>query len=177
MEQITKPQPVYLYILMRTDLASMNPGKAVAQGSHAANQMAFQARRFDTVRPLLEEWERDGALETVYNRIRAENAGASFDKLTDELKKARDDFDANYKPGNSDGFGTCICLGVTERQMRAKIDAARRLGYHAGITHDPSYPLRDGDSFHLIPLDTCGFVFGRKDMVLSLLLADLDLMA
>lgn len=28
---------VALYILMRTDMASLNPGKAVAQGSHAAN--------------------------------------------------------------------------------------------------------------------------------------------
>ena len=26
-----------LYILMRNDLASMNPGKAIAQGSHATN--------------------------------------------------------------------------------------------------------------------------------------------
>lgn len=30
-----------LYILMRTDLTSMNPGKAVAQGAHAANQFAY----------------------------------------------------------------------------------------------------------------------------------------
>lgn len=31
-----------LYILMRNDLASLNPGKAIAQGSHAAN--AFTKR-------------------------------------------------------------------------------------------------------------------------------------
>ena len=29
-----------LYILMRNDLASMNPGKAIAQGSHAASAFA-----------------------------------------------------------------------------------------------------------------------------------------
>lgn len=32
-----------LYIIMRSDLASMNPGKAIAQGSHAANKAACHA--------------------------------------------------------------------------------------------------------------------------------------
>ena len=36
-----------LYILMRTDLESMNPGKAVAQGAHAATKfiLEFKSRR------------------------------------------------------------------------------------------------------------------------------------
>lgn len=32
----------YLYILMRSDLDSLNPGKMVAQGAHAANQFTHQ---------------------------------------------------------------------------------------------------------------------------------------
>jgi peptidyl-tRNA hydrolase len=32
-----KDNDLVLYILMRTDLDSMNPGKAIAQGAHAAN--------------------------------------------------------------------------------------------------------------------------------------------
>jgi peptidyl-tRNA hydrolase len=133
-----KQAPVYLYILMRTDLGSMNPGKAVAQGTHAANQCVFHARQGSAdLGKLLQEWEGE----------------------------------------TGKGFGTCICLGVTERQMRTKVAMAQRLGFHADITHDPSYPLKDGDSFHLIPLDTCGYVFGRKDLLLSVLMADLDLMA
>jgi len=36
------PDPV-LYILMRSDMASLNPGKAMAQAAHAANQMVYEA--------------------------------------------------------------------------------------------------------------------------------------
>ena len=36
-----------LYILMRSDLPSMNPGKAMAQASHASNAMTFNADCLD----------------------------------------------------------------------------------------------------------------------------------
>lgn len=35
----------------------------------------------------------------------------------------------------------------------------------AGWVHDPTYPLRDGEVTHEIPLDTCAFVFGEKEDV------------
>lgn len=110
-----------LYILMRTDLASLNPGKACAQASHAANQCVA--------------W---GTHETV-----AQDLGAWAD--------AR-------------GFGTCVVLGAPDVDaMRATVVAAAAAGHHAGVTHDPEYPLRDGVFTHLIPLDTCAFIFGRRD--------------
>ena len=34
----------YLYILMRNDMDSLNPGKAVAQGAHAANVFAEKVK-------------------------------------------------------------------------------------------------------------------------------------
>lgn len=37
-----EPNP-YLYLLIRKDLPSLNPGKAVAHGAHAANQFTFEA--------------------------------------------------------------------------------------------------------------------------------------
>ncbi len=43
-----------LYIIMRTDLASMNPGKAIAQGSHASNAAAKHAENM--VPGLYEDW-------------------------------------------------------------------------------------------------------------------------
>jgi peptidyl-tRNA hydrolase len=45
-----------LYILMRNDMASMNPGKAAAQAAHAANQFvkAAQTRNVHALR----EWEK-----------------------------------------------------------------------------------------------------------------------
>ncbi len=73
------------------------------------------------------------------------------------------------------GFGTCIVLSVNEAQMRWIVELSGKHGHHAGITHDPGYPLRDGATTHHIPLDTCGYVFGRKPM-LEPFLGDLDLM-
>lgn len=37
-----------LYILMRTDLPSMNPGKAMAQASHASNKFVFDVKNMNT---------------------------------------------------------------------------------------------------------------------------------
>lgn len=112
-----------LYVLMRTDLASMNPGKAVAQGAHAANQCAHEVllSEDDDLLELLGEWEGQ----------------------------------------TGHGFGTTITLGVSEAQMRAAVLVARALGLHARVIHDPTYPLIDGETLHLLPLDTCAFVFGR----------------
>lgn len=47
--------PVVLYLLMRTDLASMNPGKACAQAHHAATHMAAQLRHLEAT-CLYDEW-------------------------------------------------------------------------------------------------------------------------
>lgn len=69
---------------------------------------------------------------------------------------------ASWEASTGHGFGTCIVLGVDEVQMRETVDVARDLGLHCGITHDPSYPLMDGKVLHLLPLDTCGWVFGGK---------------
>jgi peptidyl-tRNA hydrolase len=130
------PQP-YLYILMRTDLASMNPGKAVAQGAHAANQFQTRAQSktpATITRLLYEDWA-----------------------------------------GSADGFGTTITLGVNEKQMRSAVDYANRCGFMSGVVHDPTYPLVDGECLHLLPLDTCGWVFGEKTD-LQWLFTDLSLM-
>ena len=60
------------------------------------------------------------------------------------------------------GFGTCIVLKVTGPEMRQAVSLAKLMGIHAGIVHDPSYPVFDGEKVQTIPLDTCAFVFGRK---------------
>jgi len=113
-----------LYILMRNDLASLNSGKAVAQGSHAANQMVYDARLSEETKNMVEQWSSEAS-----------------------------------------GFGTCLVLSVNEYQMRSAVALAKSFGIHAGITHDPTYPLRDGEAFHLVPLDTCAYVFGYKHML------------
>lgn len=41
------PEPT-LYILMRTDMVSMNPGKAMAQAAHAANAFVYSTSNDDS---------------------------------------------------------------------------------------------------------------------------------
>jgi hypothetical protein len=138
---MTNKTPI-LYILMRTDMASMNPGKAVAQGSHAANQMQTRvASATQYIQDCFNEWQ---------------NQGAS-------------------------GFGTAICLSVDDRMMRRVMDGLAisvmapdfALG---GIVRDPTYPLRDGEVTHLIPVDTCAYLFGYKEDI-GYLVSTLSLMS
>jgi peptidyl-tRNA hydrolase len=137
--KLPEPKDPYLYILMRSDLASLNPGKAVAQGAHAANQCAFEigeltAESMDIIN-LFEQWQ----------------------------------------SSTPQGFGVTITLDVSGEQLPLVVDAAKRMGIAAGVTHDPSYPLQDGAVIHSIPLDTCGYVFGNKSD-LSILLGRFDLL-
>ena len=108
-----------LYILMRTDMDSMNPGKAMAQAAHAANQ------------------------------FRHEHEGVDLRKWENETRK---------------GFGTTIVLGVgSEEELQNCIEDAQQDSIAAGIVHDPTYPLKDGTCLHLIPVNTCGYVFTTPD--------------
>lgn len=58
------------------------------------------------------------------------------------------------------GFGTTITLAVSgQPELSDMISIAKKHGYPACIIHDPSYPVRDGAITHLIPIDTCGYIF------------------
>ena len=146
-------QEPYLYILMRSDLDSLNPGKAVAQGAHAANQCAFMMRK-------LADTTDDDATDQESKRNRR------------SLRLWR-----QWETSTRQGFGVTICLDVpNDTTLRSVVDAAQSMGLSAGVTHDPSYPLLDGRFLHLIPLDTCGYVFGDKEQ-LRILLGQFDLLA
>ena len=129
-----------LYILMRTDMDSMNPGKAMAQASHASNAFVSNA-------------------EPGYN-------------IDEELFNA-------WQQSTPQGFGTVLVLGVTEAQMRTAVSVAESFGvdrFPCDIIHDPTYPLQDGDTTHLIPVDTCGYIFGDKeDPLLESILQNFEL--
>lgn len=60
------------------------------------------------------------------------------------------------------GFGTVLTLAVDAADMRQAVSLAELLGLHAGVTHDPTYPILDGDKCHTLPVDTCAYVFGKK---------------
>lgn len=120
-----------LYILMRSDMDSLNPGKACAQAAHAANQFVFNL----TERP-------------------------GINTPADQVIKL--DLLERWREATGQGFGTTITLDVTGEILPKVVLFARTAGFEAAVTHDPSYPLLDGETLHLLPLDTCGYIFGDK---------------
>ena len=108
-----------LYILIRSDLTSLNPGKLGAQTSHAASTFAH-----------------------FYGKTKAYKEWAS---QTDQ------------------GFGVVVTKAAKIRELTSTVSLAKAAGYFASIILDPSYPISDGEVTHSIPLDTCGFIFGRTD--------------
>lgn len=119
-----KDMPV-LFILMRTDLASMNPGKAIIQGSHAANMAVYEAGGTK----FLKEWEEQAG---------GYGTGVSFDG------------------GSYDRINEVLLKIEAQKFLHPQLNDV-----FYGWLHDPTYPLRDGDVTHFIPLDTCAYVFCR----------------
>lgn len=132
----------YLYILMRNDMESMNPGKAVAQGAHAANAFVFN---------VMQRWN------------------ASWNNTSMTLSPTQKDLFIGWQGSSLQGFGVTICLEVNGDQLEGAVSIAQRSGFIAGIAHDPSYPIRDGKVVHLLPLNTCGWVFGPKHDLVPIL--------
>ena len=113
-----------LYILMRTDMDSMNPGKACAQAAHAANQFVTLHSFTHTQLDKLRKWQ----AQTKY------------------------------------GFGTTIVLDAgAYNELEEYMEVASGSGLTHGKVTDPTYPVQDGQVTHLLPIITCGYVFGKKD--------------
>lgn len=113
-----------LYILMRTDMDSMNPGKACAQAAHAANQFVEFVSKSTGHHKQCNEWREQTGL----------------------------------------GFGTTIVLDAGNKQaLHWLLVDAIEAGLYNGEVEDPTYPVQDGDVTHLLPIITCGYVFGKRD--------------
>lgn len=122
-----------LYILMRNDLNSMNPGKAIAQGSHAANAFVQHFHGF--------------AQEC--------NSKSKQSYLETEIMKGFND----WENSTTQGFGTVLVLEANMPSIYSVVNSFKALQYITGVIHDPTYPIVDGDVVHHIPLDTCAYVF------------------
>ena len=141
-----------LYILMRNDLASLNTGKAIAQGSHASN--AF-----------VKHIERHTQNTNAQSNIRTRDQ--------DIIKSFRD-----WEYSTSQGFGTVLVLEASMKDIQSRIDIFKSMGYISDIVFDPTYPILDGSIVHHIPLDTCGYVFVNDkdtDMIAKTLLCTFPL--
>ena len=122
-KKVVVPDDVTLYILMRTDLASLNPGKAMAQASHAYGALKSVIRKYPEVQKSYLHW-----METTEQE-----------------------------------FGTTIVLGGNREEIDDVLFLAEgSRDIVAGWVHDPTYPVLDGVVTHLLPMDTCAFVFGSR---------------
>lgn len=161
----------YLYILLRNDLPSLTPGKAVAQGAHAANQFVAFMRKLkadapESVPPLIEafaEWEKSangfgvtvvlGANRLQINRVvtlvehdNTTLSPAAFRVCADKT------FDPSYPY-------------LVDREIAELIDHSE----------EEYGPVPVGDKMMCVRHEmTAAYVFGRKDDVRSFVM-DLEL--
>jgi peptidyl-tRNA hydrolase len=141
-----------LYILMRNDMASMNCGKAIAQGSHASNAFVKHMEGF------IQEWNGKPV-------------------RTDQIMSNINGF-SNWEKETNQGFGTVLVLEAKYNDMKNTVDILSKLGYVSGMVFDPTYPIVDGEVVHYIPIETCGYVFvpqKEKDYIASSLLGKFQL--
>ena len=158
------PDPVICYVLCRTDTpGEPSLGRLAAQTHHNGTQMTEElaAKDFPDLKELYDEWQRDADLEAAADaayRVYAENK-------TDETLAAMDEA-RQAAIAAKRTFGTVLTLAVTAAEMRQAVSLAQLFGLHAGITHDPTYPVKLNDGGKTIyvtaPVDSCAYIFGRK---------------
>jgi hypothetical protein len=171
---------VVCYVLARTDTpGESSVGRLGAQMHHCGSQMTEEkiAKDFPDLNALYDEWQRDPALELAAAKAQADfdaYRGARRDDGTpvsiegEELllaaMAAREAADKGRRT-----FGTVLTLAVNAAEMRNAVNLAQVFSLHAGITHDPTYPifLKDGQRTIVTtaPIDSCGYVFGRKSVI------------
>lgn len=119
-----------LYILMRNDIASMNPGKAMAQASHASN--AFVKQTEDYIRSFIQ------------HNLRIEVLNKHFWDWQNETRY---------------GFGTVLVLEGRMTDFKPVVSTFKALDYMTDVIVDPTYPIVDGEIVHHVSLETCAYVF------------------
>jgi peptidyl-tRNA hydrolase len=119
-----------LYILMRNDIASMNPGKAMAQASHASNAFIHQT---------------DAYIRSFVNR------GVMIEDLNRYVNE--------WQNETSYGFGTVLVLEGRMSEFKPIVRTFQALEYMADVITDPTYPIVDGEIVHHVNLETCAYVF------------------
>ena len=138
-----------LYILMRNDLDSLNPGKAMAHAAHAANQFQCDVERCHKKHPL---WK-------MYQKWKGEYDFGVTVTLAAPMDVIEDRFGQIMHENN-----------VFDSLMENPEEI-----YMKGFVHDPSYPIRDGQVTHLIPLDTCAYLFCNRKSTISSYLSSFPL--
>lgn len=131
-----------LYVWIRSDLASMTPGKACAQVAHAASQAAgFYNRNNQEDQWVYKRWEDSAATEA---RPGSKFAADAFEK-----------------------FGTTIVLDgvddITLEELYYITLPTEQCADDFGIVVDPTYPLKDGKKLLFVEMLTCVWMFADAD--------------
>jgi len=145
-KQLEKSNPA-LYIFMRNDMASLTSGRACAMASHATSQFE--------------------------HTIKKETEGHDGD-----LAKASARLEYLYKKWKGEGyFGTTIVLSATLYDIERLEDSCDIRQFpqsddeiweddffiHYDYVIDQSYRVEDGDSYHVLPVKTCFYMFGDRN--------------
>jgi peptidyl-tRNA hydrolase len=84
------------------------------------------------------------------------NMDADKEELTKDMRQAWADWGAS----TMQGFGTTIVVAAMDEQtMTEAVEQAVKLGLPGEVIHDPTYPVRDGGVTHLLPVNTCAYIF------------------
>ena len=129
-----------LYILMRTDMPSMNAGRAMAQASHATNQLMH---RFGASKEV-KEWQK----ETPYGFGTAIVLGCDLAQLNQVVTAAQQN---NF-----------LAQAVEDPEYGRRIPT--ELVHLLDEKHEVSPRVADGATTTIYTREvTCGFVFGEKE--------------
>jgi Peptidyl-tRNA hydrolase PTH2 len=118
-----------LYILMRRDMDSMNPGKAMAQAAHAANQFIHKCSDRD-LESALDMWTGEAYVDGGPEGRQISGFGT-----------------------------TIVLGVWSQRELEDIVRSAQSDHFEAGTVLDNTYPLKDGKAHHYFPVVTCGYVF------------------
>ena len=145
----------YLYLLCRNDMDSMNGGKAIAHGAHAANQFTHE-------------------IDKILSQPMTKSDVDTNDRLQNHY---------NTWLNSANGFGTTISLSMSLPEMQTVVYVAKSMGFVSALTIDPTYPyilhkeyanlinhpeatppISMGNGMMMCYRDdvTCGYVFGLK---------------
>lgn len=119
-----------LYILVRTDMDTMNPGRVAAQVSHLP---------FALLEEMIEK--------------------TSKKKHPFQVSELKEIFDA-WSSETEQGFGTTIILDADSIENIENLvnQANSRTKVFSGIVVDPTYPIKDGNVIHLVNIPTCAYI-------------------
>ena len=139
-----------LYIIPRTDMATMTPGRAIAQATHAATKFVFDIKhqfKFD---------------KDSYNSELKEMLTDYLDEAngfgTTIVLKPKTEFDQEAE------FNQLLDAVVNDESLDFVYPMI------GNVVIDPEYAVKDGDHVHIVPdVVTCAYFFGDVDDMKQLL--------